>query len=92
MQALFWEDDADEGVRRAAGGGREVVEVPLCVGCVVDVEMDGVREDEVVRRGLRRVEVADGGLTRSRWEAKEGSIKRGGHARRLRRVGFLRKE
>lgn len=47
-----------------------MTEVPLCAACVVEVEVDGVKEDNVVKRGLRRVEKVDGGLTRKRWEAK----------------------
>ncbi|ENH64209.1 hypothetical protein FOC1_g10013480 [Fusarium oxysporum f. sp. cubense race 1] len=40
------------------------------LACVVEIEVDGVKEDNVVKRGLRRVEKVDGGLTRKRWEAK----------------------
>lgn len=47
-----------------------MTEVPLCAACVVEIEVDGVKEDNVVKRGLRRVEKVDGGLTRKRWEAK----------------------
>jgi hypothetical protein len=38
---------------------------------MVEAEVDDVREESVVvKRGLRRVERVDGGLTRRRWEAK----------------------
>ncbi|KAF7544538.1 hypothetical protein G7Z17_g9871 [Cylindrodendrum hubeiense] len=77
VQALFRDDEDEE-----ATGGREVMEAPLCAACVVEMELDGVKEESVVvQRGLRRVDWVDGGLTRRRWEAKEG---RGthGHARR----------
>ncbi|KAF5976657.1 hypothetical protein FCOIX_6933 [Fusarium coicis] len=66
---LFQESGAEGRVKEGCGG-REVTEVPLCAACVVEVEVDGVKEDSVVKRGLRRVEKVDGGLTRKRWEAK----------------------
>ncbi|KAH7162326.1 hypothetical protein B0J13DRAFT_517594 [Dactylonectria estremocensis] len=48
------------------------MEAPLCTACVVEMELDGVKEESVVvQRGLRRVDKVDGGLTRRRWEAKE---------------------
>lgn len=62
-------------------------QVPLCVVCVVEAEADGLKEEAVVQRGLRRVEKLDGGLTNKRWEAKERA--RGntvGHKRRVIRV------
>lgn len=43
-------------------------EAPLCAVCVVEAEVDGVSEDAVMRRGLRRVDRMDGGVTRKRWE------------------------
>ncbi|KAF4978569.1 hypothetical protein FZEAL_5073 [Fusarium zealandicum] len=76
VQALFWEED-DTGVRGIGCGGREVTEAPLCAACVVEAEVEGVREERViVQRGLRRVERVDGGLTTRRWEVKDGE-KRG---------------
>ncbi|KAJ9425587.1 hypothetical protein QL093DRAFT_1267437 [Fusarium oxysporum] len=66
---LFQESGAEDRVKERCGG-REVTEVPLCAACVVEIEVDGVKEDNVVKRGLRRVEKVDGGLTRKRWEAK----------------------
>ncbi|KAI5465481.1 hypothetical protein BGZ63DRAFT_399942 [Mariannaea sp. PMI_226] len=65
----------------SASGGREVLEAPLCAACVVEMEMDGVREENMlVQRGLRRMDKVDGGLTRARWEAKRGAAH--AHARR----------
>lgn len=61
----------EDGVKGSDCGGREVAEAPLCAACVVEAEVDNVREESVVvKRGLRRVERVDGGLTRRRWEAK----------------------
>lgn len=61
----------------------EVMEAPLCAACVVEMELDGVREESVVvQRGLRRVDKVDAGLTRRRWEVKEGRGMGHAHARR----------
>ncbi|KAI8678830.1 hypothetical protein NCS55_00605500 [Fusarium keratoplasticum] len=73
------EETAEEGVKGSGCGGREVTEAPLCAACVVEAEVDDVREESVVvKRGLRRVERVDGGLTRRRWEAK-GDEKNSAH-------------
>jgi hypothetical protein len=70
VQDLFLDDEL-EGQARDGCGGKEVTEVPLCAACVVEVEVDGVTDQNVVvKRGLRRVEKVDDGLTRKRWEAK----------------------
>ncbi|KAK3357743.1 hypothetical protein B0T25DRAFT_579767 [Lasiosphaeria hispida] len=53
------------------GKGREVEEVPLCANCLVEVDMDGLDKRSVVQKGLRRVDKADGGLSRKRWEERE---------------------
>ncbi|RSL56486.1 hypothetical protein CEP54_008781 [Fusarium duplospermum] len=70
--AICWDEEtAEEGIKGSDCGGREVTEAPLCAACVVEVEVDDVREESVVvKRGLRRVERLDGGVTRRRWEAK----------------------
>jgi hypothetical protein len=69
VQDLFLDEEL-EGQARDGCGGKEVTEVPLCAACVVEVEVDGVTDQNVVvKRGLRRVEKVDGGLTRKRWEA-----------------------
>jgi len=69
VKELFQGGETEESGRDGCGG-KEVNEVPLCAACVVEVEIDGVKEESVaVRRGLRRVEKVDGGLTRKRWEA-----------------------
>ncbi|TPX13800.1 uncharacterized protein E0L32_005744 [Thyridium curvatum] len=68
--------DEDEG---AGGGGkrREVGEVPLCGYCAAGVEEQGLDGDGVVRKGLERVDAADGGLSRMRWEVLEKEKGRG---------------
>ncbi|KAJ4010521.1 hypothetical protein NW766_008392 [Fusarium irregulare] len=69
VKELFQDEEPEESGRDGCGG-KEVNEVPLCAPCVVEVEIDGVKEESVaVRRGLRRVEKVDSGLTRKRWEA-----------------------
>lgn len=64
VQELFERGDG------GTGRGREVKEAPLCAICVVEAEIDGVSEEGIVKRGLRRVEKLDGGVTRKRWEVK----------------------
>ncbi|KAK2032718.1 hypothetical protein LX32DRAFT_661069 [Colletotrichum zoysiae] len=63
-------------VAGTAGKGRmrEVEVPPLCAACYLSTE-----GEDVVQKGLRRVERADGGLSRARWDA--GEI-RAGHLRR----------
>lgn len=55
------------GVPVAGDGSTEVSEPPLCAMCVVDVEADGMDELSMVQRGLRRISLIDGGVTRRRW-------------------------
>ncbi|UPK89988.1 hypothetical protein LCI18_000923 [Fusarium solani-melongenae] len=78
-RAICRGETAEEGVKDSGCGGREVTEAPLCAACVVEAEVNDVREESVVvKRGLRRVERVDGGLTRRRWEAK-GDEKNSAH-------------
>lgn len=71
MGELFDDDeDCENGGRDR---GREVYEVPLCANCQVEAELDEVGNEAVVKRGLRRVERLDGGVTRKRWEEKEST-------------------
>ena len=70
-QALFDDGDDDDDDDDDTEGGREVAEPPLCAVCVVEAELDGLDVEEVARRGLKRIERMDGGITRQRWEAKE---------------------
>ncbi|KAK2009186.1 hypothetical protein LZ32DRAFT_631078 [Colletotrichum eremochloae] len=63
-------------VAGTAGKGRmmEVEIPPLCAACYL-----GTEGEDVVQKGLGRVERADGGLSRARWNAGEGRV---GHLRR----------
>ncbi|KND88012.1 hypothetical protein TOPH_07389, partial [Tolypocladium ophioglossoides CBS 100239] len=79
VRALF-EDVV--GLAEGAARGREVMAPPLCAMCMVDVEVDGLSEEAVVQKGLRRVEAVDGGVTRKRWAMKEGQRTRARHTRR----------
>lgn len=78
----------------ASDGGKEVAEPPSCAMCVVEVEAAGLDEEAVVRRGLKRVSIVDGGATRERWVRKQGQQDRvGWHAeatRKVRHVGSMR--
>ncbi|RGP67775.1 hypothetical protein FLONG3_8394 [Fusarium longipes] len=68
IQELFRDDELEDS-ERGGCGGKEVSEVPLCAAYVVEVEVDGVKEESmIINRALRRVEKVDGGLTRKRWE------------------------
>lgn len=58
------------------GRGREIDEVPLCANCVVETEIDELDGGMVVQKGLRRVDRIDGGLTRRRWEVRQGELAR----------------
>ena len=48
------------------GGVNEIEEIPLCQLCAREIEEDGVDEGEVMRRGLERIAVVDGGVTTQR--------------------------
>lgn len=60
------------------GEAQEVEETPLCANCVVEIEVDELGEGEVLRKGLRRIERADGGVTRQRYQLKGGTPPRPG--------------
>ncbi|KAH8673752.1 hypothetical protein BX600DRAFT_536353 [Xylariales sp. PMI_506] len=65
------------------GRGKEVLEIPLCANCLVNNEVDGRMPGQPVltQRALRRIGRADGGLSRARWERKEGMVSRSTHGR-----------
>lgn len=63
------------------GNMKEVEVVPLCAACCV-----GTEGEDVVQKGLRRVERVDGGLGRARWGAGET---RAGQLRRAPAVSYL---
>lgn len=69
VRALF-EDVVGPG--EGGARGREVTLPPLCAMCMVEVEIDGLSEEAVVQKGLRRTEVVDGGVTKKRWALKDG--------------------
>jgi hypothetical protein len=59
---------------KPGGKGREVAEAPLCAVCVVEAEIDDLDEDDILHRGLRRIDGVDGGVTRKRWEMKSVKV------------------
>lgn len=69
VHALF---GCGEGAGRGWSGQGELTEPPLCAMCVVEVESAGLDDEGVVRRGLRRVSMVDGGVSRERWIRKQG--------------------
>lgn len=71
--AELFEDD-DVVVAEGQGKGKEVEIPPLCAHCVVEAEVDGLSEEQVIEKGMERVEKYDGGLTRCRTKEKELSI------------------
>ncbi|KAK7924103.1 hypothetical protein PG985_006157 [Apiospora marii] len=86
VEELFLlDDDGDDGGDGEEGWdiwdvehfrAKEILDVPLCANCVVDVEMDSLDHKTVVQKALRRTDKIDGGLNRKRWERKEGTISR----------------
>ncbi|KAK3954158.1 hypothetical protein QBC32DRAFT_385445 [Pseudoneurospora amorphoporcata] len=69
--------------------GWEIDQVPLCKACLVEVEVEGKErlggdedgekkdlEKVMVMKGLERIDRVDGGLTRRRWEMREGEKER----------------
>lgn len=61
-------NDHTGNIRKSTAG--EVFETPLCANCVVETEIDEVAEAEVLRKGLRRIEKTDGGVTKQRYKAR----------------------
>lgn len=62
-------DGDDEDVGFGRGRGREILEIPMCANCVVECEND--EEDKLVEKALTRIDLADGGMSRSRWNARK---------------------
>ncbi|KAI1422837.1 hypothetical protein F5Y12DRAFT_580460 [Xylaria sp. FL1777] len=48
--------------------GREITQIPMCANCAIACEDDD--RDALLKRALRRVDVADGGLSRQRWKTR----------------------
>jgi hypothetical protein len=77
MKALY-----EDGGRASQRQALEVMQPPLCAVCMIEVELDELSEEAVVQKGLRRVDKLDGGVTKRRWQVKEGQ--NGIHRRGLR--------
>lgn len=50
---------------------------PLCAYCVVEAEVDGVKGEDILKKGMERVERYDGGVTRCRLEEKDRPLRAG---------------
>ncbi|KAI0909629.1 hypothetical protein F4823DRAFT_417601 [Ustulina deusta] len=48
--------------------GREIDNIPMCANCAIACQNDD--RDALVKRALRRIEVADGGLSWQRWKTR----------------------
>ncbi|KAF2966326.1 hypothetical protein GQX73_g7272 [Xylaria multiplex] len=67
VRELFEEEGWDgDGVETEMETGRHIFEVPMCVNCAVACENDD--RDALTKRALRRIDVADAGLSRLRWK------------------------
>ncbi|KAI0802239.1 hypothetical protein GGR55DRAFT_701201 [Xylaria sp. FL0064] len=56
------------GIEMGRQTGKEITEIPMCANCAVACENDD--RDALLQRALRRIDVADGGLSRQRWQAR----------------------
>ncbi|ORY69754.1 uncharacterized protein BCR38DRAFT_480922 [Pseudomassariella vexata] len=76
------QEDHDDDMRIRA---KEILEIPMCANCVVEVELDSLDQKTVVQKALRRVDKSDGGMSRNRWEKREGIVTRSamGHIKRV---------
>lgn len=45
----------------------ETLQSPLCALCAVECELDSLDEQGILQRGLKRIDLIDGGVTRRRW-------------------------
>ncbi|KAG5978770.1 hypothetical protein E4U55_005962 [Claviceps digitariae] len=50
--------------------GEEILQPPLCALCAVACDVDSLDEQDILQRGLKRIDMVDGGLTRRRWIEK----------------------
>ncbi|KAG6002417.1 hypothetical protein E4U54_000888 [Claviceps lovelessii] len=66
-EASTTEEDAGQGPRRR---GEESLQAPLCALCAADCDADSLDEHGVLERGLKRIDLVDGGVTRRRWIEK----------------------
>lgn len=60
--------DSDDDVEH--GRKQEMMEPPLCALCITKCEVDGLDGDDVLQKGLKRIDLVDGGVTRRRWAEK----------------------
>ncbi|KAG6108543.1 hypothetical protein E4U13_006396 [Claviceps humidiphila] len=65
------QDATDEGQKR----GVEMLQAPLCTLCAVECEIDSLDEHGIRQRGLKRIDVVDGGVTRRRWIEKSRQMR-----------------
>ncbi|KAI0602958.1 hypothetical protein F4775DRAFT_598136 [Biscogniauxia sp. FL1348] len=63
---LFRDEDEKGGGERARA--KEIEEIPMCGHCVVACEVDSLDREQRAQRALRGVDMADGGLSRKKWE------------------------
>ncbi|KAI1879691.1 hypothetical protein JX265_002645 [Neoarthrinium moseri] len=68
--------DAVRGLDNAKA--KEILDIPLCANCVVETEADD--NGTVVQKALRRIDKADGGLSRDRWGKKDRATHHYGHS------------
>lgn len=54
------------GTGKGKGKGKEIVEIPMCVNCAVACENDD--RNALLQKALRRIYLADGGLSRLIWQ------------------------
>lgn len=63
-------------IQNVATLAKEIQDVPLCAYCIADIEADKLDHAKIMQKALRRTDKTDGGLSRSRWERKQGTISR----------------
>ncbi|KAG6041366.1 hypothetical protein E4U41_004776 [Claviceps citrina] len=76
------DDDDDDGDGREERRGEEMAQAPLCALCAVGCEVDSLDGRGILERGLRRIDLVDGGVTRRRWIDKsrqQTPLGHGGH-------------
>ncbi|KAI0128729.1 hypothetical protein BJ170DRAFT_721465 [Xylariales sp. AK1849] len=76
VEELFDDDEESdtEGDEEGQEKAKETTDIPLCANCVVDTELDSPGQGTVVQKALKRIDMADGGMSRKRWEQREGII------------------
>ncbi|KAI0874339.1 hypothetical protein GGS24DRAFT_516702 [Hypoxylon argillaceum] len=73
-EEMFNGDEEEEGRQGAGRGmGRQILDIPMCVDCVVECEEDD-DGDGLLKKALDRIDGTDGGLSRRRWMALKNSF------------------